>query len=661
LPSNAGFALQVMPDKREARILSRIAASEKSREPAGFKLETDEKVLARITEGIYRQPASALRELVSNAHDADAAEVVILTDAPRFSEITVRDDGCGMSAEVLVHLGLHIGGSAKRTAKGRELGITDSERLDRSPGGRKLIGKLGIGLFSVAQFTNHFLVITKQAGDDFRTVADFTLRKTEGTQETLDFEGGEDRLYEAGHVSIWREPAADRKSHGTEVKLLDLLPRTRAELASDDLWAKHDFQSEDPEAPKLSEPRLHIGRMQAGAGGLLAKQPALPWEDSDKPKERFGKIITMLRALITTDRDSGVDLQAVCDRYFQTLWTIALSAPLAYFEGHPFDIEGCGEVMFFELENKLKGQASPLDLTEGQTPRSALSLTAPDGPTAGTFEVFMDGVQLFRPILFHNLPKTQSALKNPLLFVGRHTEDFGGRSAQLTGGPLAFEAYLFWSPKIIPKQHQGVVLRVGNASGALFDETFMGYETSELTRKEQVTAEIFVHQGLDAAINIDRESFNFAHLHYQFLMRWLHSAFRQFSNRHKELGKQRRTVRKKFESVQAQERVAEKVENALRSRGIEDVPAVVLLEPERLSEAGQLRADGIIALRKSAVVPPSGQQRRSPDEALRRELAEKKAVAIAQLLHGMGLLESLSYEEQEQLIRDILEIVLLDN
>lgn len=650
-----------MAEQDEQHILLRIADSEKSREPADFKLETDEKVLARITEGIYRQPASALRELVSNAHDADATEVVILTDAPRFSEITVRDDGCGMSPEVLVHLGLHIGGSAKRTAKGRELGITDSERLDRSPGGRKLIGKLGIGMFSVAQFTNHFLVITKQAGDEFRTVADFTLRKTEATQKTLALDGGEERPYEAGHVSIWREPAADKDSHGTEVKLLDLLPRTRAELASDDMWAKHDFQAEDPDAPKLSEPRIHIGRMQAGTQGLLAKQGALPWGASDQPHERFGKLVAALRALITTDRDSGVDLQLVCDHYFQTLWSLALSAPLAYFERHPFDIEGGGEVMFFEVENKLKGQASLLDLGEGQTPRSALDLTAPNGPTVGTFDVFMDGVQLFRPILFYNLPKTQSALKNPLLFVGRHTEDFGGRSAQLTGGPLAFEAYLFWSPKIIPKQHQGVVLRVGNASGALFDATFMGYETSESFRREQVTAEIFVHQGLDAAINIDRESFNFAHPHYQFLMRWLHSAFRQFSNRHKELGKQRRIVRKRFESVQAQERVAEKVENALRSRGIEDVPPVVLLEPERVSEAAQLRENGTIALRKSFVVPPSGQQRRSADETLRRALAEKKAVAIAQLLHGMGLLERLSYEDQEQLIRDILEIVLLEN
>lgn len=39
-------------------------------------LKTDERVIARVTDGIYRQPGSALRELISNAYDADATRVV---------------------------------------------------------------------------------------------------------------------------------------------------------------------------------------------------------------------------------------------------------------------------------------------------------------------------------------------------------------------------------------------------------------------------------------------------------------------------------------------------------------------------------------------------------------------------------------------------------
>jgi hypothetical protein len=208
-----------------------IRATEKSRAPLEGALETDQRVLARITEGIYRQPASALRELVSNAYDADATEVVILTDAPRFDQITVRDNGLGLSPEVLTQLLKHIGGSVKRSEKGKELEVTSSEDVNLSPGGRQLIGKLGIGIFSVAQFTRHFLIITKTAGDGFRTVADITLGKK---GESVDKE--EEVIFETGHYRIWRESATDTRSQGTEIKLLDLLPRTRGELASDDLW-----------------------------------------------------------------------------------------------------------------------------------------------------------------------------------------------------------------------------------------------------------------------------------------------------------------------------------------------------------------------------------------------------------------------------------------
>src|SRR6266446_2343731 len=177
------------------KIAQGIARTLQTGKPIKAILETDQRVLARITEGIYRQPASALRELVSNAYDADATEVVILTDAPRFGQITVRDNGRGLSPEVVTQLVKHIGGSAKRSEKGKDLGVTSPTNVNRSEGGRQLIGKLGIGLFSVAQFTRHFLIITKTAGDGFRTVADITLGRG-NEQQVLALEGKGERKYE---------------------------------------------------------------------------------------------------------------------------------------------------------------------------------------------------------------------------------------------------------------------------------------------------------------------------------------------------------------------------------------------------------------------------------------------------------------------------------
>jgi HSP90 family molecular chaperone len=111
---------------QEQELAKKIDESDSS-SPVETTLTTNERVLARITDGIYRQPASALRELISNAYDADAREVAILTDAPRFSSIVVRDDGFGLSPATLAHLIKNIGGSAKRTQEGVKLEVTSSE------------------------------------------------------------------------------------------------------------------------------------------------------------------------------------------------------------------------------------------------------------------------------------------------------------------------------------------------------------------------------------------------------------------------------------------------------------------------------------------------------------------------------------------------------
>lgn len=636
-------------------LAAEIRASEQTRTPAETPLSTDQKVLASITNGIYRQPSSALRELISNAYDADAKEVVILTDAPRFAEISVRDDGNGLSPEVLEHVVRHIGGSSKRSGEGQELGVTDRKDQTRSPGGRRFIGRLGIGLFSVAQFTRHFLIITKTAGDKYRTVADITLGPVGGQQK----EQAKLKTIQTGHAKIWREAATDPKSHGTEIKLLELLPRTKAELASDDLWTRLRFASEDADEVHPEEPAWHIGQMTPRQREVLERQPQLPWTEKDSPKERFIKLVQTVRETSST-LNEVVDLDKIFDRYLQTMWTLSLAAPLDYVEGHPFDFRSDEEVHFFTLDNKPKGQAKELKLTGDQTPRKVLGLIAPKEIVGDKFTVTMDGVQLYRPIIYRNLPKTETAMQTPLVFIGHEEQRFEKKPIEMSGGPLSFEAYLFWAPRVVPKQHQGVILRVGNASGALFDKTFMGYQVSEQTRTRQIIAEVFVTEGLDGAINIDRESFNYAHPHYQYLVKWLHSALRQLANKHKELGSAVRSKKLKVNAGETRARVDEFVEKSLKSRGIADVPTVTLVNQASDSEMRKLRSGGTIAFKREKIVPPSDADRQTPKEQERQKIADRKTIAILKILHSWGLLEALSYKDQEKLMREIMEIVLMD-
>ncbi len=637
---------------REHIHAEQIRNTTKSGRPVDIKLKTSEKILARVTDGIYRQPASALRELISNAYDADARKVTIATDAPRFAQFSIKDDGIGMSPDVLAHLIDNIGGSAKRTATGAALKMTSDANPELSPNGRKLIGKMGIGLFAVAQFTRHFLIITKCKGDEFRTIADVTLGEKASLVETQN----DDEIV-SGEARIWCEKSSSVNSHGTEIQLLDLLPRTRDELCSFDRWSRIEFEIAEEGRPQTEPPIFHIGRMDKENSGQLKVQPNLPWTAGDHPDLRFTKLVDSVRALAKTDREL-VDLESVCDNYLQTIWDLSLACPLDYIDGHPFDLPKDKETLFFSLENKVRGQASELELEQCKTARSALSLESPRRPKNDKFEVLIDGIRLSRPIIFRKQPKTANAIKTPLMFIGKCRETFAGKSESMSRGPLHFEAYLFWTPRVLPKQHQGVLLRVGNAAGAAFDRTFMDYQVSEQTRLRQLTVEIFVHEGLDGAINLDRESYNFAHPHYQFLVKWLHSAIRQFTNRHKAVGKDLREKHRSSTSAKTKKTIAIAVARKLHEVGIDDLVDVEFIDANQLDSVADKREEGTVAFETTAIFAAGGAKSTGLKQ---NEVNEQKAVAVTQLLYGWGLLDGLTFEDQARLVRDILEIALMED
>ena len=282
------------PRRETDAALAASIENSSSESPVSTVLQTDERVLARVTDGIYRQPGSAIRELLSNSYDADASRVVIKTDRPRFRTLSVEDDGIGMTPAALAHLLHHIGGSAKRLPEGAALGIASTSDPTRSPSGRRLIGKIGIGLFSVSQLTQRFHIITKTSGDRFRTIAMVVLRQYSDESASTQTEDGE---YEAGLVTIWREPATDPDSHGTTIILTDIRPQTRDTLQSRDLWAAIDADSAlaPAEARDLRPPEFHIGRVQTDDANVLQGEAdsysSLPWSRDDRPEIAFGRLV----------------------------------------------------------------------------------------------------------------------------------------------------------------------------------------------------------------------------------------------------------------------------------------------------------------------------------------------------------------------------------
>ena len=641
------------PRRETDAVLAANIEGSSSEFPVETVLRTDERVLARVTDGIYRQPGSAIRELVSNAYDADAKQVVIKTDRPRFQRLSIEDDGIGMTPATLAHLLHHIGGSAKRSREGVQLGIASTEDPTRSPSGRRLIGKIGIGLFSVAQLTRRFQIITKTAGDPFRTIAVVVLRQysDDGAPKP-----DEQEEYAAGLVTIWRESAADANSHGTTIILTDIRPQTRETLQSRDLWIAVDSDRAlaPSEARDLSPPEFHIGRVRTDDTDVFQSDAGaynnLPWSRDDSPAIAFQKLVNVVWQHV----DRGIpnpQIERIFDYYLRMVWQLSLAIPAPYVLGNPFDLPLQDKLYLFEMPQAVGAAPTEFELTDAETIRMRKSIgSAAD--VGSDFAVFVDDLLLARPLLFADLPKTSHAVKKPILVVGRCREDFGEFPSELTGGPLEFEAYLIWAPKIAPTEHQGALVRVHGSSGTLFDPTFLRYQVSEQTRLRQISCEIFVSEGLEAALNIDRESFNYAHPHVVYITKWLHAALRRVATVQKRIAAEIREATREAAAAGEEEALSRIAARAWRDEyddpGAEPPPVTFDNRPDEATTT----KPGAYRFRREPVFGEGGRRRRLLDES-----NERKLRAMVQLLAAYGILESLTDRQQERLLAGMRQIL----
>ena len=610
----------------------RIRSSADDQEPVETTLETNQRIIARVTDGIYREPWAAFRELIANAYDADASHVVVETGAPEFNQITVRDDGIGMSPRTLAYILKNIGGSSKRRAMGAGLNTVQAEENDRSPGGRLLIGKIGIGLFAVAQLTQHFQIITKACDEKVRTSATVRLQ----THNEDELKQSEDD-YIAGSVTIKSEkvPADEYGTHGTSVVLYALRPEIRRTLKSTRRWEAIHLDTGDGESVQKA-PRYHIGYSDtSNASNDENVGPDLPWNPSDTPEDKFEKLFQA--AGYSSGRGTKPANLDHFDEYLKLIWKLSLSLPMSYIGVHPFDLKGSDGLIVFNIPGDAK-QAKKVRIGREETIRNHLGLQTGNDSIHGAFSVTLDGVALRRPVrLPVELLRKPSRLRAPIIMAGKQDNPFQSNDLDRAGGPLSFEGYLYWNSKILPKDTAGVLIRIREASGTLFDPTFLNYQVSEQTRLRQITAEIFVHEGLDSAINIDRESFNYSHPHFLYIQRWLHRALRLLVNRLKALAAQdlQREKARRYSESRAHLQIRADTVWRRRHGDEADPPIAVHSQGALPDEIGGVEIEWISNV---------------PDEI-------DKATALSVILEAYGVLSNLPVQDRGQLISDILSIL----
>jgi len=445
------------PRRSRLELQERIEASAASGEIVDAKLATSERIISRVTDGVYREPWAAFRELVANAYDADASYVTIETNAPAFDEILVRDDGIGMDPKTLAYVLTSIGGSWKRTNIGAEHGTADRGDPERSPGGRPFIGKIGIGMFAVAQLTQNFQIVTKKAGG-LRLSAHVKLATYDESRPQTDADG----KFVAGEVKITTEEAeeSDSSSHGTSVILYSLRPEIVKVLRSTQLWEAAEVEISEGDAAR-ARPKYHIGF--EGSDGT-AVEPNLPWGPADDAGQKFVKFCDSVGE-VSGEGSKLADLDFL-DEYLRMVWKLSLSLPLPYLERHPFDFDGSSGLWFLKLPEEGR-RAEDADL-EGRTARNQFRLQSSEEDPGGGFSVTVDGVQISRPLRF---PRDQlgprSRIQKPVMMLGRKDKAFMEKDLERAGGNLSFEGYLYWNGKIVPKETRGVLIRIKEASACI--------------------------------------------------------------------------------------------------------------------------------------------------------------------------------------------------
>jgi hypothetical protein len=593
-----------------------------------------------------------------------------------------------MSIETLVNLLNHVGASAKRSIKGSDLKVTDeadnSLSLNKK---RKLIGKIGIGLFSVAQLTRDFDIITKQKNNDFYLKAKIRLHnyseeyirevEKKAREEELNDEQMETRgaSFETGIVEIWTEHTKNIEAHGTDIVLRNIKKSASDQLRSIDIWGQENAETEQEvsyenddilNSSKLEKPSFHVGNY-FGRDGYefykdLEREPQLPWSANDPSDEKLRNLYESILSL--TKVTTNPKLNIVFDNYLNMLWTLSLTVPLNYIKKHPFDHSKSDIEDIYIISNKVKGQCIEYKATDAHTPIKSLLKDSAQYQDID-FNVVVDGVKLYRPLKFTDLPKSGGAVKNPILFVGSYSPDLSTLNNQDSGGSLAFDAYILWAPKVIPRDHNGVLIRVNNSSGTLFDETFMKHQVAEHTIKSQLTIEIFVHKGLDSALNIDRESFNISHPHYQMIMKWLHQAIRQVVNKYKSIKKEEVGKNSKVLTSLYDSELSNLVQTSLSKSELdyEDVSNLYLIDGENASSAtnGQLQTSDLpmesVRIDKDRFLKLSGL---TSFKSRKGHVIETKTEAIIQILESYRLLNELSPSQRESLIEDIIQIISLE-
>ena len=156
---------------------------------------------------MYTSPVAAIAELVANAWDADATKVEITLPASTTDNLVVKDDGTGMTFTECQDRYLNVGYNRRETSPS-----------DRTAGGRRVLGRKGIGKFAGFGISHVIEIDTTSKSTGERTVFDLDVRQLRGEE----YVSGIGRT-----ITAKRHPPHASRPHGTRITLKSLTVKRR--------------------------------------------------------------------------------------------------------------------------------------------------------------------------------------------------------------------------------------------------------------------------------------------------------------------------------------------------------------------------------------------------------------------------------------------------
>lgn len=372
-------------------------------------------IIKKLSAQMYRSPANALKEMVSNSFDAEAHQVRIGTN-PMLDKITVIDDGEGMTADEFIHKMQNIAAEAKR----KEIGET-------TEGGRPVIGKLGVGLLAVGQMSNKLTVMSKPKGgtDGFLAKVDLSkfFREDAATRRVDEIESA---------IRLWRlKDMGGAKTSFTAIILEDMRQTFKDEF----LFNRPNFIEGfrfDKLDPKSFEKFVKFYMERRGEG----KVPALD----------------------------------------EMIWELGTIAPVQYMEGGP--IHGSKE-------------KHPILARIGKRLESY------------NFHVYVNDVEIRKPVFFPNEDRAKEEGSDWKVYEFEFDEKVGNRT-------IRGEGYFYHQAfRIMPPGLRGILPRIRGVGIGDYDRTLFAIPAVlGPVAIAQTSGEVYVDEGLEEALNIDRNSFD---------------------------------------------------------------------------------------------------------------------------------------------------------